>query len=173
MRATRLRPKQSEVISIRVILTNIHLSTRPCVASLLCLLVLSAVGCDLSVLNENRAADERQQMLDAIAKAERDAEGIEPPKPNISLATPPGWTREEPQALPPEDDGFTVAYEHESGLSVTLYQFTRGLNSIPSDVNSEIVQEEMRKAQSGIEQAVEFGYWEAAKQVDLKNCFVG
>jgi hypothetical protein len=119
------------------------------------------------------STSERQQLLAAVAEAEREAQNTEPPKPNITLATPHGWTRSETRALPPDDHGFTVAYEHDSGLAVTLYQFTRGLTSIPNDVNATPVKEEMRHAKIGIEQAVQLGYWQAAKETESKTVELG
>ena len=86
------------------------------------------------------------------------------PKPVIELATPTGWTKSDPQPLPAADCGFTVAYEHESGLSVTFYQYTLGRPSIPNDVNSPAIKEELRGAKRAIDQAVEFGIWQSAKE---------
>jgi hypothetical protein len=111
-------------------------------------------------------AVERQEVLDAIAEADRAARNTVPPAAKIELATPDGWARTEPRPLPPSDNGFTVGYEHESGLAVTLYQFTRGLAVIPVELDSTAVQEEMQHAKSGIEQAVQLGYWQAAKEVE-------
>ena len=144
-----------------------HHPTQPLIA--IALLLFGICGCDRSdhvspVTPAQMPPSERQQLLEAVAEAERDVANTEPPKPNIALATPPGWTRGQPRVLPPEDHGFTVAYEHDSGLAVTLYQFTRGLTVIPNDVSSMPVKEEMRHAKNGIEQAVQLGYWQAAKE---------
>ena len=90
-----------------------------------------------------------------------------------TLATPAGWTKSEPLPLAPEDHGFTIAYDHESGLAVTLYQFTRGHQSIPNDLDSPIVKDELEKAKRGIEQARDLGYYQAAKEVDSKTVKLG
>lgn len=119
------------------------------------------------------SSSERQQLLDAVAEAEREAQSTKAPEPIITLATPPGWSRTDTRPLPPADHGFTVGYEHESGLAVTLYQFTRGLTSIPNDVNASPVKEEMRHAKTGIEQAVQLGYWQAAKETESKTVQLG
>ena len=142
------------------------------------LLLISASGCDHSnpvspVTPPQISSSDRQQLLDDIAEAERKAQNTEAPKPNITLATPPGWTRSETRSLPPEDHGFTVAYEHDSGLAVTLYQFTRGLTSIPDDVNSTPVKDEMARAKNGIDVAVQLGYWQAATEVEAKTVQLG
>ena len=51
-------------------------------------------------------------------------------------------------------------------MSVTLYQFTRGLPAIPDDLGSRPIQDEMTRAKAGIQQAVQLGYWQAAKEVE-------
>lgn len=142
------------------------------------LLLVSFCGCDRSqpvspTTPSQTSTSEREQLLAALAEAEREAHNTEPPRPNITLATPPGWKRSETRALPPDDRGFTVAYEHDSGLAVTLYQFTRGLTSIPNDVNATPIREEMRHAKDGIEQAVQLGLWQAAKETESKTVELG
>lgn len=137
-------------------------------------LIISAGGCGQSFpASSQLSPSERQQRLDDLAQAERDAENTKAPEPKLALVTPPGWTRTETRPLPPEDHGFTVAYNHESGLAVTLYQFTRGLTSIPNDVTSLPVKEEMTRARIGIEDAVQLGYWKAAKEIESKTVFLG
>jgi len=61
------------------------------------------------------------RLLNAVAEAERRAQNKKPPEPKISLVTPPGWLSTETRALPQTDNGFSVGYKHESGLTVTLY----------------------------------------------------
>lgn len=137
-------------------------------------LVICASGCDQSGPSPSQVSSaERQQLLDAVAQAEREAQNTVAPEPNIALVTPHGWTRTETRALPTDDHGFTVAYEHESGLAVTLYQFTRGLTSIPNDVNASPVKEAMKQAKRGIEQASQLGYWQAAKETESKTVLLG
>lgn len=95
---------------------------------------------------------------------ERQSAANESPNPAIPLPELAGWVRSEPRPLPREDHGFSVAYDHRTGVSVTLYQFTRGLQVIPEDLSGGPIQDEMKWAKSGIEQAVKFGYWEAATE---------
>ena len=122
------------------------------------------LGCGKSAPTPSQASatfPSDKQALRQVIDAQ--SSGATAPPPVITLATPPGWTKSETRPLPTDDHGFTVAYEHESGASVTLYQFTRGLNSIPDDVTSEPVREEMNRARRGIEQSVELGYYQSAK----------
>ena len=142
--------------------------------TVLLVLAASLIGCDtgtapppsLPTVAPPLTAAEREEILEAVAEAEREAQNTVPPAPNITLATPKGWTRSEPRSLPPSDNGFTVGYEHDSGLAVTLYQFTRGLTVVPGELDSAAVQEEMQRAKRGIEQAVQLGYWQTAKEAD-------
>lgn len=115
----------------------------------------------------------REQLLADVARAQRESQGASIPDPRIELSTPPGWVRAEPRPLPIEDDGFTVAYEHESGLGATFYQFTRGLTDIPNDVSASSVKREMQRAKTGIEQAAELGYWERAKEITAATVDLG
>ncbi len=134
-------------------------------------LVLSMLGCCLGcgksdpLPSQSSATfpSDKQALRPAIDDQSNGATAPTAPTPVIKLATPPGWTKSETRPLPTDDHGFTVAYEHESGAAVTLYQFTRGLNSIPDDVTSEPVREEMNRARRGIEQSVELGYYQYAK----------
>lgn len=107
-----------------------------------------------------------EELRRAIEDADREAAALKPPKPTITLPDLDDWLRSEPRSLPQDDHGFTVAYDHPSGVSVTLYQFTRGLRVIPDDLRSGPTQDEMKRAKSGIEQAVQLGYWQDAKETD-------
>ena len=120
------------------------------------------------------ALSKREQALAEFAELEMEAAKTKPPKPTITLPTLAGWSKSKPRPLPPTDHGFTVAYDHKkSGLTVTLYQFTRGLRSIPNDVNSAIIRKEMEGAKNGIEQVVQLGVWQAAKEIKSETVQLG
>ena len=103
-------------------------------------------------------------LKEAMKELEQAALDAEIPAPQLELVVPDGWTKGELRPLPEADHGFTVPYGHESGLSLTLYQFTRGHDVIPNDVNSELVVQEMQSAKSGIAQLVDLGIWQNAKE---------
>jgi hypothetical protein len=113
---------------------------------------------------ENDKAGDGNQL--GFAEYAREATATKPPKPVIELPELENWTHSELRALPPKDHGFSVAYDHPSGVTVTLYQFTRGLGQIPDDLRSEPVKNEMKGAKSGIHQAVQMGLWQSAKEED-------
>ena len=119
------------------------------------------------------SSPEKQEIFEAIDKAERESSDTVPPAPNVSLTTPTDWSRSATRPLSTDDHGFSVAYEHDSGLTVTLYQYTRGRTHIPNDLTSPIVIKEMTGAKAAIMQAVEFGMWQAAKELDSKTVFLG
>lgn len=147
---------------------RIHLST------VLILLVASTLGCDSGTAPPSSrpanagpfTAAQRNELRDAVARSEREAQNTIPPSAKITLATPAGWTRSKVRPLPPSDNGFSVAYEHESGLAVTLFQYTRGLAVVPEALDSTALQEEMQGAKDGIQQAAQAGYWQVAKEVE-------
>jgi hypothetical protein len=147
----------------------------------LVLLIIVASGCNGSStstqsLNNTPTHDDfvdSQQLLDKIARAERDSQNTQAPEPIIDLVTPPGWSRSERRPLPTDDHGFTIAYEHESGLAVTLYQYTRGLTYIPNDVNTSLIKGEFNRARNGIEQAVQLGLWQSAKEKTHETVTLG
>ncbi|MDB2685947.1 hypothetical protein N9Y42_01940 [Mariniblastus sp.] len=136
----------------------------------LALTLVVLIGCERPPSSADGPAKltpaEKERLLDALAKSERESKNATAPAASITLPTLSGWSKSEKRPLPPTDHGFTIAYDHEeSGLAVTLYQFTRGLTSIPNDVNSTIVKEEMAGAKMGIQQAVQFGAWQSAKEI--------
>src|SRR5262245_61193590 len=140
------------------------------------ILLLLAVACISGCDDQRRAgrrranpADERSSKEDlarAVEDARREAANLKPPPSIIALPDVEGWVRSAPRSLPAEDHGFSVAYDHRTGLIVTFYQYTRGLRVIPNNLTSGPIQEEMKHAKSGIEQAVELGYWDAAQEAD-------
>jgi hypothetical protein len=114
-----------------------------------------------------------QAIMQEIQKLEQEAAQAIPPEPVIPLPDLPGWTHSPARALPAEDHGFSVGYSHGKGMQVTYYQFTRGLKEIPDNLNSEAVQNEMKTATAGIEQAVELGIWKAAQEIDHGTVSLG
>gem|GEM_PF-5489844 len=89
------------------------------------------------------------------------------------LPVPPGWTKPEVELLPPRDHGYAAGYDHESGLALTFYQYTRGHKSIPDDIDSALLKEELRAAEDGIMQAVKAGHWQAAEKITSKTVELG
>jgi hypothetical protein len=146
--------------------------------TILLLLVFNGIACDKDRLAENDPPDslspsDKELILNALAEVEREAQKAEASEPKINLPTLPGWSKTETRPLTTDDHGFSVGYEHESGLTVTLYQFTRGHSDIPNDLNSALVQQEMQSAKDGIEQAVQLGIWQGAKEMQSKTVQLG
>ena len=145
---------------------------------LLLLSVAMVVGCGDQSPSPRRSPNpteetNRTELLRALTEAERAAATTKPPKPKIKLPDLDGWIRSDPRSLPPESHGFTVAYDHRTGVTVTLYQFTRGLREIPNDLSGGPTQDEMRRAKLGIEQAVRLGLWQAAEETDRGTVTLG
>lgn len=142
---------------------------------ILALLIMTAGGTyGCRPVEPSNSPPEDRQLLEKMNSALEAGQNAEATEPVVMLPLPPpGWTRTERRPLPSEDHGFTVGYDHESGLAVTLYQFTRGLTSIPSGTQSPEVQEEMQHAKSGIEQAVALNLWKAARQIESRTVSLG
>ncbi|NQU20860.1 MAG: hypothetical protein HQ567_06220 [Candidatus Nealsonbacteria bacterium] len=146
----------------------------------LSLLILACLcGCDERQQTNQRGPApaptrvSNEELLRAVAGAEREAAGTVPPESVIKLPSLENWIRSERRPLPPDDHGFTVAYDHPTGVSVTLYQFTRGLTEIPDDLTADEAQTEMRLAKFGIEQAVQLGHWQTAEETDNRIATLG
>jgi hypothetical protein len=131
--------------------------------------IVGAVGCNNQPPAGGNAATEtvtKEELLAEVEEMQRRAGEAKPPAPAIEFPDVEGWTRSEPEALPQEDHGFTVLFDHPSGVFVTFYQYTRGLEKISEDLKQDPVQDEMRRAKTGIQQAVELGQWDGAKEAD-------
>ena len=135
-------------------------------------IVILLAGCDNTSLDKTASSDDatslsqadRENVMEAFAEAQERAEDTIPPPARVVLPTLDGWVHSDQRALPPEDDGFSVAYQHESGRTVTVYQFTRRLTVIPAAVEDPVVAEEMEQAKAAIEQIRQLGIWESAEE---------
>jgi hypothetical protein len=117
--------------------------------------------------------DEVQKLLATVEAELAPVPFAEQPESVIELPSPGEWTRTSMRSYADEDDGFSVGYEHPSGLTVTLYQYTRGHDQIPDDLNSEIVQHDMSEAKKAVGEAVSLGVWEAADEVESAITHLG
>lgn len=154
-------------------------------------LCIVAGGCDSSVQQAKRSA-QSQEPVDALTKIVRAKEvgadkeealqgmledlveaekSLPKPVTDIEFPVVDDWAKSEPRPLP--DDGFSIAYSHEKGMTVTLYQYTRGLRSIPDDVEDDIVVSEFSNSQSGLTQAVELGIYDALELKDQEIIKLG
>jgi len=158
----------------------------------------SNLGCDKSkgvVENPSpakerldQAASKPPRPLSSLAKTEAQRKEIEaledlldeaethpPPEPAIRLPQLEGWTISEPRSLPQEDDGFSIAYDHQGleDVTATIYQFSRGEKNIPDGVRGAGVKLEMQSAKDSIQQATEYGMWDSAEEVESKTVQLG
>ena len=128
---------------------------------------LSGAGCDAPTGRSTSDPEgTNAELLQAVMDAEQRALEATIPPAAIEFPDLSEWTRSEPRPLPPEDVGFTVGYNHPIGISVTLYQFSRGHSAIPDDLESGLVPEELDQARDGINQVKQLGYWKEARETD-------
>lgn len=101
----------------------------------------------------------------AVAQEGRQAEKLV-----FELPASDGWDRGESRAFADKDAGFSVAYDStDPAITVTLYQYSAGLDSIPDDVESNVVKKEMEGMQDGINQAKRLGYYDEVVKKEAKT----
>jgi hypothetical protein len=69
-----------------------------------------------------------------------------------------GYALSEKRPLP--GDGYSVAYQSKERFTITVYVYNRGLKSIPDDLKSKEVGNEMTGARDAIKEAVRQGYYQ-------------
>lgn len=103
---------------------------------------------------------ERSEFSQEIHNELERIEGLEATDPPVfELPRPEYWVVSEPRSL--GGDGFSVAYQNGMAPTVTLYQYTRGHKTIPNDLNSPILLNEVEQVCNGIEQIAMLKQYEA------------
>ena len=114
----------------------------------------------------------------AASGPQPDGSGIQPSElvdPSAPVLVPPeiaGWDSSGIRELP-GNEGFSVAYDHPTGVTLTLFQFDRGLESIPDSLESPEVANEMREARSQIQTMTEMGMWEMSEEMESGTTTLG
>jgi len=136
----------------------------PIIISLLC----CCTGCvDESIfVKESAQAERREEAMRDFEQSMQEAENITPPDAVLTIQDVIGWERTPIQALPPGDNGFSVGFHHPAGITVTLYQYTAGVPTIPKEMDSPLIVSEMFAAKDGIRQLVDLGYYDTATESD-------
>lgn len=136
-------------------------------------------GCDSKATETptTNASSDQQSKRDRLEQdyqqAMREAEKNAPEAAVLQLPALADWQQTETRALPTEDHGFSVGYNHSLGITVTFYQFTRGQTSIVDDLNSQPVQLEMEHVKSSIGELVQHGYYESAEESEAGTKAMG
>ena len=79
----------------------------------------------------------------------------------LELPEVEGWRRGSKRPLPPEDGAFSVAYDSDDGIAVTVYVYTRGHRDIPSGVKSDLIRKEFAGARESIHEAKRLGLYKS------------
>ncbi|MEM7456064.1 MAG: hypothetical protein AAF456_17075 [Planctomycetota bacterium] len=87
-------------------------------------------------------------------------------KPVFDLPQPEGWEFSGARELQGADGDFSVAYEHPTGVTLTLFQYTNDLVSIPEDLDSPELKSEMREARAQIQRMTALGMWLMSEEMD-------
>ena len=72
-----------------------------------------------------------------------------------------GWRHGEKRPLPSETGAFSVAYNSDNGIAVTVYVYTRGHRDIPPGVNSDLIRKEFADSKAGIQEAKRLGLYKS------------
>jgi hypothetical protein len=81
---------------------------------------------------------------------------------NVNFPKVGGWTLTPKYVYPTPDLGYSVSYESPEGGRVTVYVYDGGRTTIPNDLTG-VVADEMNRAKSDIQAAVNAGMYETAK----------
>jgi hypothetical protein len=126
------------------------------------------VGCidTADFIDHSSQAAKREEAMQDFEQAIRETEGLTPPIAVLKIEEVEGWEQSPMRSLPPEEHGFSVGYNHPLGITVTLYQYTRGITSIPNELDTPLIEDEMLGAKDGIQQLVDLGYYAKATETE-------
>lgn len=83
------------------------------------------------------------------------------------------WDKGSITTFPDAALGYSIGYQSEEGGRVTIYVYNGGLKSIPSDINSEVIKEEIERAKSEIFQIGKMGLYQGVKEVKFETVTLG
>ena len=118
---------------------------------LLVLLVLSLAGCQQESAGTSSAGSSASHGVDDV-KDKVDSSAV------VDFPFVDGWSHPDKRPLP--RNGLSVAYNHKSGMTATVYQYSGGLASVPDDIQSRAVLDEFANSRAGLKQAVEAGVYD-------------
>lgn len=129
-----------------------------------------ALGCNNSPAQPTPSNLEKLRA--EISQSEKAAAKRPLPKLVIELPTIAGWQHFEPKPLPIDDDGLSIAFEHEDGITVTFYQYTRGMKTIPTGTST-VTATELQRARNGIKEMISLKLWDNAVEEETEETSVG
>lgn len=78
-----------------------------------------------------------------------------------------GWKRSEVTKYPTPELGYSVNYDSEEAVRVTIYVYNLGMTNISNDINNSVVKNEIGRAKGDIKAVAKMGYYQDVKE--LKN----
>ena len=100
----------------------------------------------------------------AVPCAADDKKDVEKPV-KFNFPDVKGWKRGEIRPYPEKAAGYSVAYNSDDGITVTVYVYDRGLKEIPNDLTSAVVKEQFKGAKDAIYEAMKLKYYESVKEL--------
>lgn len=83
--------------------------------------------------------------------------------PVVSFPDIAGWSKTKQRTLPEGKGAFSIGYNSPSGIFVTAYVYTRGIATVPKELTSAEVKQEMARSSAAIQAAVKIGIYKSAK----------
>jgi hypothetical protein len=84
-----------------------------------------------------------------------------------------GWHLSEPRQLPPESGGYSVAYNSDEKIAVTVYVYNRGLAQVPDDLANPVIERELASAKEAIQEVKRKGLYQDAREEESKISVLG
>jgi hypothetical protein len=84
-----------------------------------------------------------------------------------------GWKKSEVLKYPREELGYSINYDSPEGGRVTVYVYDAGLKTIPNDINSSILKDEIQRAKEEIKAFGEAGLYENVKEIKNDTVTLG
>ena len=127
-------------------------------AAFSCLFLLQAV---VSAQTPTKTPDEKSTLQQTLRNLEVEFPEIE------------GWEKSDVQKYPTEALGYSINYESREGGRVTVYVYDAGLKTIPNDITSNVLKNEINKAKGEIQAVAKRGLYQNVKEVKDETTTIG
>ena len=107
------------------------------------------------------------------AKPEASKPGSADKTASIEFPEVEGWSASEIRNYPVKELGYSIGYNSETGGTVTIYVYDKGLKTIPDDLTHDLLKDEIEIAAKDIFKAKELGAYQKVKQEKSDQIVLG
>ncbi len=136
-----------------------------------CSLLLMAVAASAQPKNQDKS--DKSTKTDKSAGKTKPDNSVADKKSEIEFPDVDGWERSKAEKYPSAELGYSLAYQSEDGVAVTIYVYNGGLKKISSDITDNTLKSEMEFAKGGIKQFGEAGIYQNVKEVKSDTVTLG